>query len=310
MTSSARSTSLRAIQRQFDRRAPAFAAHDFLFREAEARMLERLEVVRLAPARVLDLGCGPGRSLAALARRFPQARVTGVDVAGLALAVAARAWGRPRAPWWSGLLGRGRAHGPDLVQASFAALPFRDAAFDLLFSNLALHFAPDPLSVFREWARVTAPEGLVMFSCFGPDTLKEIRALAPRWSRAPAVLRFVDMHDLGDMLLDAGYSQPVVDMEMLTLTYADAHKLLADLRAVTGNPLAARARGLTGRGRRTDLQDALASLRGPDGLIRITIELVNGHAWRNPPRPARQGAPDGARMVRIPVDHIGRRSRS
>lgn len=307
---SARSTSLRAIQRQFDRRAPAFAQHDFLFREAEVRMLERLDVVRIAPARVLDLGCGPGRMFAALARRFPQARLAGVDVAARALAIAARAWRRPRASWWSGLLGRGPAPGPDLVQASFAHLPFRAAAFDLLVSNLALHFASDPLSALREWARVTAPGGLVMFSCFGPDTLKEIRAFMPHWSRAPAVLPFADMHDLGDMLLDAGYAQPVVDMEMLTLTYTDAGKLLADLRAVTGNPLTARAHGLTGRARLAQLQTALDSLRGSDGLLRVTIELVQGHAWRAPAREAGTTTRDGMQVVHIPVDHIGRGHRT
>lgn len=302
---SERSISPLAIQRQFDRRVAAFAQHDFLFREAEARMIERLELIRAEPARMLDLGCGQGRSFAALAKRYPKARLAGADLSHAALSVAHAAWRGPNSSWWRSLIGA-RSIGPDLVQASFTALPFCDASFDMLFSNLALHYVSDPAVAFAEWARVATEQGLLMFSCFGPDTLKEVRAAWAGVAQEPVVIPFVDMHDLGDMLLESGFAAPVVDMEFLTLTYTSVDAMLADLRAVTGNPLPARTRGLSGRQRFERARRAVESMRGPDGLLRVTIELVNGHAWRATPRQRFERGPDGAHVARVPLERVGR----
>ena len=303
--SSAHATSLRAIQRQFDRRVTRFREHDFLFREAQTRIFERLDLVRADPAQVLDLGCGQGRELDALAQRFPQARLVGVDVSGRALAAARAQWRGPRSAWWRDWLGK-RAQRLDLVQASFAALPFADAQFDMLYSNLALHFTADTYATLLEWARVSREGGLLMFSCFGPDTLKEVRAAMAQVLATPAVIPYEDMHDLGDMLLQAGFADPVVDMEYLTLTYRDVDTLLRELRAVTGNPLVARAHALGGRKRLQGLRAALEAQRGSDGLLRVTIELVNGHGWRAAPRQHSARAADGASITHVPFDRLKR----
>lgn len=302
---SAHATSLRALQRQFDRRVAHFGEHDFLFREAQGRVFERLDLIRAEPARVLALGCGSGRELAALAQRFAQARLTGVDVSGRALAAARAQWRGPASAWWRDLLGK-RARPLDLVQASFDALPFAAASFDMLYSNLALHYASDAYASFVEWARVSREGGLLMFSCFGPDTLKEVRAAMAGVSDAPSVLPFDDMHDLGDMLLQAGFADPVVDMEYLTLTYREVEALLRDLRAVTGNALLARPRGLGGRVRLQRLHAALEAQRGADGLLRVTIELINGHGWRAPQRQQTERAADGTSVTRVPIAGLRR----
>ncbi len=302
---SARTTHLQAIQRQFDRRVERFAAHDFLFREAQSRMFERLDLIRAAPASLLDLGCGQGRGLVALGQRYPQARIAGVDLSARALAAARAHWRGPDSAWWRSLF-VARKREIDLVQASYSALPWRDASFDMLYSNLALHFAADIPATLIEWARVCRTDGLLMFSCFGPDTLKELRAAMAQVTPAPAVIPFVDMHDLGDMLLAAGFADPVVDMEYLTLTYRDVDTLLAELRAVTGNPLQARAHGLTGRNRLARVRAALEAQRASDGLLHITIELVNGHGWRAAARQRVERHVDGSSITHVPADRIGR----
>lgn len=303
--SSAHATSLRAIQRQFDRRVARFGEHDFLFREAQTRIFERLDLVRAEPAQVLALGCGQGRELGALAQRFARARLVGVDVSGRSLAAARAQWRGPRSAWWRDWLGK-RTQALDLVQASFAALPFADAQFDMLYSNLALHFATDTFATLREWARVSREGGLLMFSCFGPDTLKEVRAAMAEVLATPSVIPYEDMHDLGDMLLQAGFADPVVDMQYLTLTYRDVDTLLRELRAVTGNPLIARAHTLAGRKRLQGLRAALEAQRGADGLLRVTIELVNGHGWRAAPRQHSALGADGTRITHVPVERLKR----
>jgi len=230
-------------------------------------MLERLDYVRIDPARILDAGSGPPRR--ELRRRYPRALTIALD---FALPMLAR-----------GLIARllpGRARA---VCARLEHLPLAEGAVDLVWSNMALHWLTEPMAAFREFRRVLAPGGLVMFSTLGPDTLKELRATAG----APRVHAFVDMHDLGDMLLAAGLSAPVMDMELLTFRYADADALLADLRASgQANARVDRARGLAGRGFAERLRRAL----GPQPSV--SYEIVYGHAWQ-------ASAPRDVKTVRI-----------
>jgi malonyl-CoA O-methyltransferase len=157
------------------------------------------------------------------------------------------------------------------VCADLERLPLAEGSIDLVWSNLALHWLSDPLPAFTEFRRVLAAKGLVMFSTLGPDTLKELRRAAGE----RRVHRFIDMHDLGDMLLAAGLAAPVMDMEMLTLEYADADALLADLRGSGQTSARAdRPRGLCGRGFAERLRRALGD------KPRLSFELVYGHAWR------------------------------
>ena len=244
----------RAARRRFARAAATYAQAARLEDEVAARMLERLDYVKLAPQRVLDAGSGPPRR--ALRKRYPAARVIALD---FSLA----------------MLRRGRARffqsGPWLVCGELERLPFADGTVELVWSNMALHWLGEPLAAFKEFRRVLAPEGLLMFSTLGPDSLKELRAAAG----AARVHGFIDMHDLGDMLLAAGLSNPVMDMEMLTLRYGDAERLLGDLRASGQTSARAdRPRGLAGRAFGESLRRRLG-----DSTV-ATFEVVYGHAWK------------------------------
>ena len=232
-------------------------------------MLERLDYIKLAPRRVLDAGSGPWRDARVLQKRYPASEVLALDFSlGMLRA------GRRRMDF----LGRT----PRLVCGDLGALPLAEGSVDLVWSNLSVHWAPDPPRVLREIHRVLAPEGLLMFSTLGPDTLKELRAAAG----APRVHAFFDMHDLGDMLVAAGFSAPVMDMEMLTLAYPSGAGLLDDLRSSGQTSARAdRVRGLAGKGFAERLRERLAR--------EATFEVVYGHGWK--PQPA---APD-AKTIRV-----------
>lgn len=276
-----------AVRRQFGRRARQLARADFLWREIESRMLERLALVRLEPQSVVDIGCGAGAGLLALARRYPQARLIGVD-ASLPVAQCAHAALQPPE---RGFLAR--MFGPEVepiarvVAADARALPLADASVDLVWSNLALHWFEDPDQAIAEWYRIMRPAGLLDFSFFGVDTLTELRALGAH------TMTFHDMHDVGDALMAAGFSEPVMDMQRITLTWQSAERLLEDVRALGGNALRERRQALSGRGEHREWLQAIESLRGEDGLIRGTIEVAFGHAWC----PRRKRRADGLASV-------------
>ncbi len=289
-----------ALRLAFDRRAAGFGQVDYLLREIGQRMQERMHYIRLTPARALDLGCGHGHGLAALRAQYPDAQIAGLVLSGRMLHQAA-GLDPQRGGGWVGRLLRRRPIF-DLIQADFQDLPFADGVFDLLWSNLALHWHGEPHRVFPEWHRVTAEGGLVLFSMFGPDTLKEVRQALASVDTDPHTLRFVDMHDVGDMLVHGGWSTPVMDMETHTITYERADTLLHDLRMMGGFP--AGTGGLRSRAWLGRLKAALEMLRNADGVIPLTFEIVYGHAWKLAP-PARQ-VPDAEGRVSIPVDRIGR----
>jgi malonyl-CoA O-methyltransferase len=264
------------------------AESDFLRREVSARMQERLALVKIAPERVLDAGCGEGADLPILQKRYPEAQVVGLDGAYGMLAVAAehqrgaqsalnRLFGSINK--WLGTAGAG-GNGPQLACADFAQLPLGRDSLDLVWSNLALHWHPQPDRVFAEWRRVLRVEGLLMFSCFGPDTLREVRGAFESIDLTPHTLPFVDMHDFGDMLVNAGFSTPVMDMETITVTYETPQRLLEDVRAWGGNPLETRRRGLLSRRQRERLLAAFEAMRQRDGKIPLTFEVIYGHAFR------------------------------
>ncbi|MFZ1181310.1 MAG: methyltransferase domain-containing protein [Herbaspirillum sp.] len=264
------------------------AESDFLRREVAARMLERLLLVKIAPQHMLDAGCGEGADIVSLQQRFADARIIGLDGAFNMLLLARERRQMAQSAIdrlltrWLPSAGPGSAGG--LVCADFARLPFAARALDMVWSNLALHWHPQPDRVFTEWRRVLQVEGLLMFSCFGPDTFRELRIAFERIDAVSHSLPFVDMHDLGDMLVHAGFSTPVMEMENITVTYDTPSHLLADLRAWGGNPLESRRRGLLGRAAHTRLLNALEQLRDADGKIPLTFEVIYGHAFRPLPR--------------------------
>jgi malonyl-CoA O-methyltransferase len=257
--------------------APAkIAGADFLRREIAARMHERRSIVKAAPARILDAGCGAGADLATLQDAYPAAHVLGMD-ASPAMAAAAPAAAKS---FLGKLLPSKR--GTDRLCGDFGQLPLGPNSVDLVWSNLALFWHPQPDRVFAEWRRVLRVDGLLMFSSFGPDTLKELRAAGLE------TLPFVDMHDFGDQLVEAGFSTPVMDMEKITVTYSDVKTLLADVRSLGGNPLATRAGGLMGRRRWQGILAGLERQRR-DGKLALTFEVIYGHAFRPAPKTTAAG---------------------
>lgn len=270
-------------RRRFDRAAARYSDAARLEAEVGSRMLERLDYVRVAPQRILDAGAGTAREAQRLLERYRGARLVALDFSLQMLR---------RAQLGGGLLSRlmGRSR-PLPLCADFERLPLVGASIDLVWSNMALHWLDEPIEALREFHRVLANDGLAMFSTLGPDTLKELRAA----TGGRRVHRFMDMHDLGDRLVGAGFSAPVMDMEIITVSYSDENALLRDLRD-TGQTgaRADRPRGLAGRGFLAGLQASLRA-QSRERRLPVTFEVVYGHAWKGAPRAA---AGDGA-VVRL-----------
>lgn len=273
-----------AARRRFERAAASTAGVDALAREIERRMAERLELIRIAPDSILDAGCGLGAGSAMLRKRYPQARVIGVDSACRVLrqAVLSRSFRTRVRQFFSD-------GAPLSICGDICDLPLTTGTISMAWSNLALAWTPEPMRAFGEVARVLAPGGLLMFSSYGPDTLKELRAAFANADASAHVHPFIDMHDLGDMLVASGFVTPVMDMETVTLTYASFEGLSRDLR-LSGQSNAARdrARGMLGRGRFSRMRAAYEAAR-KDGRLPATIEVIYGHAWRGEPRVAKDG---------------------
>jgi len=281
----------RAVRRHFARAAATYDGAAVLQREVSRRMAERLDVVKLSPAAILDAGCGTGDAQADLALRYPQARQVALDVA-LPMLRAAIAKESGRRSTFARLLsafGKADSQGAHFVCADVAAMPFAAGGFDLAWSNLALQWVGELPLALAELGRVLRTGGLLMFSTFGPDTLRELRAAFAGADGHTHVSRFTDMHDIGDMLVGAGFGDPVMQMEYFTLTYADARAMLRDLKAIGAtNATRARPRALMGRRR---FERALAALGAAarDGRIPATFEVIYGHAWKVAPRRTGEG---------------------
>jgi len=300
----------RRLRKIFDRRAASFNDVAFLPREIAQRMRERLDYIKVNPAQVLDAGCGAGDDLPALRERFPEAPVFGTDLSRAMLARAVQhdatdtSWRRFLPASLGKALG---SRGPRFAQADFSALPFASGAFEFIWSNLALHWHSRPDLVFPEWQRVLKVNGLLMFSTLGPDTLKELRGAYAEIEAAHGVnthkhvIDFVDMHDLGDMLVESGFEIPVMDQETLTITYKSPESLLADVRRWGAYPFRREASpGGASRRMQKALLAALEARRRADGTIPLTFEVIYGHAWKAVPRMT----PEGHGIVRI--EDIGR----
>lgn len=280
----------RQVRLSFGRAARGYDAAAVLQARVRRELVERLDLVRLAPRTVLDLGAGTGHAARELKRRYPSSQVLAIDLSEGMLRESGR-----RQP----LLRRFRR-----VCADAAALPVRDGVANLVFSNLMLQWCNDPDAVFAECRRVLGPGGLLSFTTFGPDTLVELRRA---WAEADGrthVNRFIDMHDLGDALLRAGLAEPVMDVERYTLTYADARHLMRDLKAIGAhNVNAGRPRGLTGRGALARMVGAYEQFRR-DGRLPATYEVIYGQAWASTEPPHRRRA---AGEFAVPVTSIRRR---
>jgi malonyl-CoA O-methyltransferase len=284
----------RAVRRAFSKAAGGYDAAAVLQREVCMRLLENLDCVRLQPERVLDIGSGTGWGTRQLAERYKGAEVVSLDIA-LGMLQASR----DRAGWWKKLLSGNKQR---FICADVEALPLAAHSVDMAWSNLALQWCNDLPQTFAGLHRVLRPDGLLIFSTFGPDTLKELRTAFTGVDGHNHVNRFADMHDIGDMLVAAGFADPVLEMEHLTLTYSDARAVMQDLRSIGAhNVTAGRAQGMMGKAKWTRIVQNYETLRR-DGRLPATFEIVYGHAWKVPPR----NTADGRAVVRMDLRRGGR----
>lgn len=267
----------RDVARSFGAASSRYDAAAWLQTLVRDELLSRLDLLRAPPRAVLDLGAGTGLASLAIQRRFRRARVTAADLAAPMLAIA-----RSRGRFWRPIR---------CVEADARRLPFADASFDLVFSNLMLQWILPPDAALAEMRRVLAPGGLLLLSSFGPETLQELRAA---WSAADPgahVNVFVDVHDLGSALARAGFLEPVLDVDRHVRHYPDARALMRELKALGAHNVdARRARGLTGRQAFGRMIAAYESMRRPSGLP-ATWQVACAVAWAGDAPPAR---PEGA----------------
>ena len=276
------------VREAFDRAAHRYDHSAVLQREVTDRLLEKLDVVRISPQWILDAGCGTGSALPGLSRRFGDARVAALDISYNMLQQCNR---------HGGLFGK-----PMRVCADIERLPFASDSIDLVFSSLSLQWCNDIDAAFNEVFRVLKPGGLFVFASFGPDTLKELRDSWRRIDEQVHVNRFEDMHDVGDALLRDGFAEPVMEAEVITMTYQDVDTIMHDLKAIgasvkerpamkersaqtpdpvpdQGGPGSCQDSGLGGRDRLQQLREQYERYRA-DGVLPVSYEIVYGHAWK------------------------------
>jgi malonyl-CoA O-methyltransferase len=269
---------LRAVRLSFQRAADRYDETAFLQQEVARRLDDHLDGVLIEPQRILDAGCGTGFGTSLLRARYPRADVVGLD---LAEAMLHQATARQRGSVWEKLRARLISKVPHFVPlcGDIEHLPLARASLDLVWSSLALQWVGDLQASFKEMHRVLKPGGLFIFASFGPDTLKELRAASAGVDGHQHVNRFIDMHDVGDALVHAGFSNPVMEMEQITLTYADLPALLRDLKAIGAHTvLEGRREGLMGKSAWRKLLLNYEAFRQADRLP-ATYEVVYGHAW-------------------------------
>ncbi len=272
---------LQSIARRLGRAGQA----PWLHAEVARRMAERLQLIRARPATVLDWWSGQGASAELLERAYPQAMIQRLE------RDAADAVGAP-APWWSPRRWSQRAP-PPLTEHTLA-----ERRFDLVWANMMLHWQARPQQQMRRWYSALAVDGFLMFSTLGPGSLGGLRRIYERLGWGAPHAPFVDMHDLGDMLLQAGFAEPVMDQEVITLSWADAPSLLSELRTLGGNADPARFAGLRTAAWRDRLLGELAALRDDQGRYRLDFEVVHGHALRGVPAPRVEA------RTRVPLDDM------
>ena len=269
------------VRRAFSRAAQDYDAAAVLQREVCMRMLERLDCIRQQPSRILDVGSGTGWGTRQLGERYPKADVTALDIA-----IGMLQHARGTSSWWKQLFAGKRE---SFVCADVEVLPLASGSVEMVWSNLALQWCNDLPATFVELQRVLKAEGLLMFSSFGVDTLNELRIAFRDVDGYSHVNRFADMHDIGDMLVGAGFADPVMEMERITLTYEDVRAVMQDLKSIGAhNATAGRATGMMGKAAWRRITENYEKLRR-DGKLPATFEIIYGHAWKAAPKKAQDG---------------------
>lgn len=255
------------IAQKFSHVASLYDDTAFLQQEVGKRLIERLAYIKMIPNTILDLGCGTGFQAAALSQQYPNATQWNLDLAPGMVRVAKQ---------------NQRSSKQLYLCADAESLPFKNKSVDFIFSNCALPWFSDPIRAFEEIQRVLKPGGFLFLSTFGPDTLKELRACFLENPQIKSEEAFQDLHNLGDQLLQMGFWDPIIDMEMLTFTYEHATTLFRDL-ALTGVDALIPER--VDDKNRTQIIEAYEKHRSREGLLPATFEIVYAHAWIAPDAP-------------------------
>jgi malonyl-CoA O-methyltransferase len=254
------------VRRAFDRAADSYEKFAVLQKEVCKRLLEKLEIVKINPQLILDAGAGTGSAIPTLFKRYKKAQLVALDLS-------------------ENMLNKSRQHGNflrshHLVCADIEKLPFADNVFDLVFSSLSLQWCNDLNAALLEAKRVLKPGGLYVFSTFGPDTLKELRSSWAAVDNVNHVNQFIDMHDIGDALLFDGFAEPVMEAEVLTVTYNSVNEIMLDLKAIGANVTAQCSRtGLGGKAVLQNLRQSYEQFR-QNNLLPASYEIIYGHAWK------------------------------
>jgi malonyl-CoA O-methyltransferase len=292
----------RRMARAFNRAAVHYDEAAVLQRIVGEQLLERLDLVKLSPAVILDVGAGTGLQTEGLLHRYRKAQIIALDLAPEMLNQARQRVEGRLPQTLERILGGVWRH----FQVGFShfvcgdaeCLPLANQSVDLIFSNLALQWCWALDSVFAEFQRILKPGGLLTFTTLGPDTLKELRAAWSSVDNCQHVNPFMDMHDIGDGLIRAGLIEPVMDVERYTLTYPDVYKLMHDLKMLGAQTVGSgRQEGLMGKKRQQRMIQGYELFRGEDGLP-ASFEVIYGHAWGRSQMPQRRD-PDGS--VKIPI---------
>lgn len=254
------------IRDAFDKAADSYDESAVLQKEVCSRLLERLEVINLEPEWVLDAGTGTGEAVSGLQEKYQHSNLVLLDLSERMLEKA--------------MLQNTRDREIYTVCGDVESLPFAEKSFDLVFSNLTLQWCNDVGAALQEFKRILKPGGLLMFTTFGPDTLKELRASWLAVDEAVHVNSFIDMHDIGDGLLYSGFAEPVMEAEHITVNYSDVDILMNDLKAIGANVTAqGHRRGLMTRNMLSKLRAAYEQFRH-NQVLPATYEVIYGHAWQ------------------------------
>jgi malonyl-CoA O-methyltransferase len=272
----------------WQRSAPA--ASPWLHEEVASRMVERLQWINLQPKTWTHWGAvrGGKRAHVALLEKYPEAicylpisheLLADAAIKNIAITDISGSNRNIEKKWILSSLFKSK---PKLHYASAA-----DGTADMLWANMYLHNALDPQALIAQWHKALATDGFLMFSCLGPDTLRELRGMYEKLGWPVPSHQFTDMHDWGDMLIQAGFAEPVMDMERIVLTYETPQKLLEDLRELGRNLHPDRFPALRGKAWKAKLETALAEhLADPaeGGRLKLTFEVIYGHAMKPKPR--------------------------
>lgn len=279
------------IAHSFSVAASAYDQHSFIQKEIGKRLIQRLSFLKKPPAAILDVGAGTGFLTRQLQQQFPMSYIVGLDLAqGMThYAKSKQSW----QPW---------KRQPSYISGDTEMLPFRQGSFDLIFSNFTLQWCLNLPEVFQEFKRVLKPEGMLFFSTLGPQTLHELRTSWASTTQYTHVNEFVDMHDIGDHLLQTQFADPVIDMDLMTVRYGEVKQLLNDLKATGAHNInLSRPKGCMTKRYFEQMLKAYEKFRQPDGLYPATFEIIYGHACQSQKRFHGQDS-DG--LIRIPGDKI------